>query len=193
MKMINVSKWAVVIACTGFMALASQVRATSLTFGDMYDLGIVLYGISSGDAQRTSYVNELISLAPGTMGFFDPGTQQTYNRSLSNWGGPYPFYPTAVFALNSSGNPSATIDLGTGGYQYLFAKYDGPNYGAEVWDLFSLTGTITIPEFAGPGEQNQLSGWTLYTGTPQVPDGGSTVLFLGAALSAIGLLRRKLS
>ena len=64
MKMIKLTKWAAVIACTGFMALASQVRATSLTFGDMYDLGLINYGISSGDAQRTAYVNELISLAP---------------------------------------------------------------------------------------------------------------------------------
>jgi VPDSG-CTERM motif len=191
--MIKLAKWSVVIACIGFMALASQVRATALTFGDMYDLGLINYGISSGDAQRTSYVNELVTLAPGTTGFYDAGTGQTYNRSLSNWGGPYPFYPTAVFGSNSSGNPSTNIDLSTGGYQYLFAKYDGQSYGAEVWDLSGLTGTITIPEFALPDGHCQLSGWTLYTGTPQVPDGGSTVLLLGAALSAIGLLRRKLS
>ena len=193
MKMISLPKWAVVIACTGFMALASQVRATSLTFSDMYDLGTINYGIASGDADRTAYVNELISLAPGTMNFFDAGTAQTYNRSLSNWGGPYPFYPAAVFALNSGGNPSTTINLGTGGYQYLFAKYDGPNYGAEVWDLSGLTGTITIPEFALPDGHCQISGWTLFTPGGQVPDGGSTVLLLGAALSAIGLVHRKLS
>jgi len=190
MKMISLPKWAVVIACTGFVALASQVTATSLTFADMYDLGIINYGISSGDAQRTSYVNELISLAPGTTNFFDPGTGQTYNRSLSVYGAPY---PTAVFGLNSGGNPSTSIDLGTGGYQYLFAKYDGTNYGAEVWDLSGLTGTITIPEFAAPDGHCQISGWTLFTGTPQVPDGGNTVLLLGAGLSAIGLVRRKLS
>src|ERR1700720_3261135 len=129
MKMINLTKWAVVIACTGFMALASQVGATSLTFGDTYDLGVINYGIASGDADRTAYVNELISLAPGTTNFFDPVTAQTYNRSLSVYGAPY---PTAVFALNSGGNPSTTLDLGTAGYEYLFAKYDGTNYGAEV-------------------------------------------------------------
>ena len=187
----KLTKWAVMIACTGFIALASQVRATALTFGDIHDLGYINPAVSSGDAQRTAYVNELISLAPGTTGFFDPVTGQTYNRSLSVHGAPY---PTAVFDHNSGGSPPTTIDISTGSYQYLFAKYDGPNYGAEVWDLNGLTGTITIPEFAGPDGQLQLSGWTLFTGTPTtVPDGGTTVMLLGAALSAIGLLRRKLS
>jgi hypothetical protein len=190
MKMITSRAWALVIACAAFMAVASQARATSLTFGDSYDLGIVLYGLASGDAQRTAYVNELISLAPGTTGFFDPVTGQTYNRSSSLYGSPY---PAAVFELNSNGNPQTTINLGAEGYQYLFAKYDGSSFGAEVWDLNGLTGTITIPEFALPDGHCQISGWTLFNGgdVPSVPDGGSTVTLLGAALSAIGLIRRK--
>jgi hypothetical protein len=59
--------------------------------------------------------------------------------------------------------------------------------------VFGLTGTITIPEFGSPDGHNQLSGWTLFTPGGQVPDGGSTIFLLGAALSAIGLVRRKLS
>src|SRR6266446_8092251 len=173
MQMIRLTKWAVVIACTGFMALVSQVRATSLTFGDTYDLGLITYGLPSGDQYRTAYVNELISLAPGTVNFFDPVTGQTYNRSSSTHGFPY---PTAVFDENNGGGSASSItsiNLGTDGYQYLFVKYDGTNYGAEVWDISGLTGTITVPEFASPDGHNQISGWTLFNGGQvQAPDGG---------------------
>jgi hypothetical protein len=179
-------RYSVVMACFGIMALASQVKATALDFGDIHDLGTVMYGIPSGDQDRTNYVNEFISLAPGTMNFNDPGTGQTYTRSLSVYGGPY---PTAVFGLDGTGT---NINLGTTGYQYLFAKYDGPNAGSEVWDLSSLTGTITIPANGLAGQNYGLSGWTLFTGDA-VPDSGSTVLLLGAALSAIGLVRCRLA
>jgi VPDSG-CTERM motif len=188
MKMINVTKWAVVIACVGFMALTSQVRATALTFGDTFDLGTVLYGIPSGDADRTSYVNELISLAPGTVNFNDPGTGQTYTRSMSTFGSPY---PAAVFGLDGG---STTINLGTTGYQYLLAKYDGPNAGSEVWDINGLLGIITIPANGLAGQNYGLSGWTLFNGVGgnDVPDGGSTVMLLGAALTGLGVARRYL-
>jgi hypothetical protein len=40
---------------------------------------------------------------------------------------------------------STTINLGAGGlYGYLFAKYNGPNYGSEVWDGGDLSGIIAI-------------------------------------------------
>jgi PEP-CTERM motif len=181
MKMINVTKWAVVIASIGFMALASQVMA--LGFGDTYDLGSILYGIPSGDANRAAYVNELISLAPGTTNFFDPVTAQTYNRSLSLYGAPY---PAAVFALNGTGT---SINLGVNGYQYLFAKYDGPNAGSEVWDVNGLTGTITIPAVGLVGQNYGLSGWTLFNPGP-IPEPGTVGLVALGALGLIGVLRK---
>jgi hypothetical protein len=183
MKMINVRKWGVVIACIGFVALASQVRANPLDFGDVYDLGDVLYGIPSGDADRTSYTNELISLAPGAH-FDDPVTGQHYDRSLSLYGSPY---PTAVFALNGTGT---SINLGASGYQYLFAKYDGPNGGSEVWDLNGLTGTITIPAFGLVGQNYGLSGWTLFN---PVPEPGTIGLVALGALGLLGAVRKRRS
>jgi hypothetical protein len=93
--------------------------------------------------------------------------------------------PTAVFALNGTGT---TIDLGSGLYSYLFAKYDGPNYGSEVWYVGNLSGIITIPATGG---RYGLSGWTLFgPGGGQVPDGGTTVMLLGAALGALAMARR---
>jgi hypothetical protein len=184
MKMMNAAKWGIVIGCIGFMALASQVRA--LDFGDIYDLGSIMYGIPSGDADRTAYVNELISLAPGATNFFDPVTAQTYNRSLSVYGAPY---PTAVFALNGTGT---SINLGVNGYQYLFAKYDGTNAGSEVWDVNGLTGTIMIPANGLAGQNYGLSGWTLFNPGP-IPEPGAVGLVALGALGLIGALRKRRS
>ena len=85
---------------------------------------------------------------------------------------------------------STTIDLGGGGvYTYLFAKYDGKNDNSQVWYVGDLSGIITIPEY-GP-RNHGLSGWILFgPSTPGVPDGGTTVMLLGAALGALGIARR---
>jgi hypothetical protein len=150
-------------------------------------LGQVITGIPSGDDDRTDYVNRLISLAPGTTGFAADG--QIYNRSLANPGPGFPNYPTAVFASNGTGT---SINLGDGTlYSYLFAKYDGPNAGSEVWYVGGVSGIITIPAQGLAGQRYGLSGWTLFgPGVPGVPDGGATVMLLGAALGSLGMARR---
>jgi hypothetical protein len=83
------------------------------------------------------------------------------------------------------------VDLGNGTlYSYLFAKYDGPNAGSEVWYVGGISGVITIPGFGLAGQNYGLSGWTLFGPGVGVPDGGTTVMLLGAALGALGMARR---
>ena len=163
-------------------------KASALDFGDSRDLGTVMFGIPSGDADRTSYVNHLIDMAPGTS---DSALGQDFTRSSNNPGPGFPTFADAVFGLNGT---STTIDLGTGLYSYLFAKYDGKNAGSEVWYVGDLSGVITIPATGLPGpHQYGLSGWTLFgPGGNQVPDGGSTVALLGLALIGIAALRTRL-
>jgi hypothetical protein len=160
--------------------LAFSNNAKALTIGDGHELGFVNFGIPSGDADRLIYVNHLIGMALGTS---DKADGQTYFRS-NNAFSPL---PQAVLAGHVSGT-TTTINLGSGLYTYLFAKYDGPNYGSEVWYVGDLSGTITIPATAGG---YGLSGWTLFgPGVPGVPDGGTTAMLLGAALSVLGVARR---
>jgi VPDSG-CTERM motif len=161
------------------LTFSSSARAVSLQIGDSHELGFVNYGIPSGDADRTAYVNYLIGMALGTQA---DALGQHFTRSNNSFGS----LPTAVFALNGTGT---SVNLGSGGtYSYLFAKYDGPNYGSEVWYVGDLSGVITIPATAGG---YGLSGWTLFgPGAPGVPDGGATVMLLGAALGALGMARR---
>jgi hypothetical protein len=129
----------------------------------------------------TAYVNYLIGMSLGTT---DVALRQTFHRSNNDFGP----LPSAVFDRNGTGR---TIDLGAGGlYSYLFVNYNGPrNHGAEVWYVGNLSGIITIPVAAG---RHGVSGWALFGLGVGVPDGGATVMLLGAALGVLGMARRYL-
>jgi hypothetical protein len=175
------------LLCTALAGalLAFSPNAKALTIGDDHELGFVEFGIPSSEQDRVNYTNHLIGMALGST---DQALGQTFFRSNNDFGP----LPTAVIVgptVTFQNPPSVvSIDIGTGLYTYLFAKYDGPNYGSEVWYIGDLSGIITIPGFAG---QYGLSGYTLFgPGTPGVPDGGSTVMLLGTAFGALGMARR---
>ena len=177
--------------CAGLLALcvALPTAARALTIGDSHELGFVEFGIPSGDADRTTYVNAMIGLPLGdSTHVVLSGHDNLVTRSNNDFGAlPAP----AVFGLNSNG-ADTTVDLGAAGglYSYLFAKYDGPNYGAEVWFVGDLTGTITIPA-AGGGYG--LSGWTLFGpgGGNNTPDSGTAAALLGLGLTGLAGLRAR--
>jgi len=74
---------------------------------------------------------------------------------------------------------------------YILGKYDGPNYGSEVWYGAGLSGVITLPEF-GNGTQFGLSHVFVFNGTPvTTPDSGTTAALLGLALTGLAGLRAK--
>ena len=170
--------------CAAMLASTHNASALNLSPGDTYTLGYVYYGIPSGDVDRQNYVNDLVYM---------------YNNGITNWsnngqtyqivnGSPHfgATLPNAIWAADGTGT---TINLGLPGtYNYLFAKYDGPNQGSVVWYVGNLSGSITIDAtWGGYG----LSGWTLFgPGGAGAPDGGTTVMLLGAALGALGMARR---
>jgi hypothetical protein len=137
----------------------------------------------------------VIGLAPGGSGDFlapapPPNNIQHITRSMNLFAS----LPAADANIIAEGGGSdTTIDLGAGGvYSYLFAKYDGQNDLSQVWYVGNLTGIITIPAF-GPNNHG-LSGWILFgPGGVPTPDGGATVMLLGAGLGVLGLVRRYLS
>jgi VPDSG-CTERM motif len=165
--------------CGLLLAFSHQAGAVSITLHDAHELGFVNFGIPSGDADRTLYVNHLINQALGTT---DHADGQTYTRSTN-------FFSSLDAAVWNSNGTGTSVNVGTTGFEYLFAKYDGPNYGSEVWYIGGLTGTITIPATAGG---YGLSGWTLFTPGSQVPDGGSTVALLGLTLVGLAVVRARL-
>jgi hypothetical protein len=171
--------------CAGLLALcvALPTAARALTIADSHELGFVEFGIPSGDADRTNYVNHLIGMSLGST---DVALGQTFTRSNNDFGP----LPTAIFSHNSAGKGITTVDLGTNLYSYLFAKYDGPNYGSEVWFVGDLSGVITIPDKAGG---YGLSGWTLFGpgGGNNTPDSGTAAALLGLGLTGLAGLRAR--
>lgn len=157
-------------------------HANALSIGDAHELGFVNFGIPSGDADRTNYVNDLIAMGLGTTA---NALGQTFSRSNNVFGS----LPTAVFAADGTGT---SINLGSDQFSYLFAKYDGPNYGSEVWYVGDLSGMITIPA-NGNGDKYGLSGWTLFGpgSVAPVPEPGSMLLLGSGVLGVAGVLRRK--
>jgi hypothetical protein len=177
MKLIPTCKLALLCTAVCATMLAFSPNARALTIGDNHELGFIIAG-NVGDATRTLFVNHLIGMAEGGS---DVLMGDIFFRSNNHFAS----LPTAVFvSTTTTANPptQVSINIGTGLYSYLYAKYDGPNAGTEVWYIGDLSGTITIPGFNGYG----LSGYTLFgPGGQGVPDGGTTAMLLGTAFGAL--------
>jgi hypothetical protein len=197
MKTNGISKGKVVlllgIGCAIMLASGSNANANrislppsiNLTIGDQRELGQVQPATPEGDAEITQYVNFMIGLSLGGSGHVIIGPHNTLvTRSMNDFGS---LLGPATLALRGT---LTTINFGTQGtYDYLFAHYGGPGGGfAEVWYVGNLNGSISIP---ATGLGHGLSGWALFTAAGgAVPDGGTTVMLLGAALGALGVVRR---
>ena len=188
MKMRKLAYMAAIALAFGVLAgLPSAAQA--LTFGDTRDLGSITPPEPASPSDEEGYINTLIAQSPGVhvIGAY------TYTRTTASCG----TCPAAVFnsrvtkeqgfTLDANGN--VVVDLGSGGFTYLLGKFDGPNGGDEVWNVQGLTGLVTIPA-TGFGPYG-LSHWSLFgPGGAGVPDGGATVMLLGAALGSLGMARR---
>jgi VPDSG-CTERM motif len=187
MKLIPTSKLALLCTAVCATMFAFSNNANALTIGDTHELGFIVAG-NVGLQERMDFVNHLIGMAAPSSDTFN---NNSFSRS-SNFASPFvlPAATTTPGTVDFTNPPSTvSINIGSQGtFTYLYAKYDGQNAGTEVWYIGDLSGIITIPGFLG---QYGLSGYTLFgTGGNGVPDGGTTVMLLGAALGALGMARR---
>ena len=179
-----------VLVCTAFCAAAmlaftnnANADATLGFFPDTHVVGTISPGAPADPDDVASYINNMIALP---LGGSDTFAGQNITRTTNVFGS-LPVIPIPSGGVTGTGT---TIDLNTlGTFTYLFAKYDGQNDNSQVWNISGLTGIITIPADGPLGYG--LSGWILFNQTaPPVPDGGTTVMLLGAALGALGMARR---
>ena len=177
---------------TGFVVtLGLTSSAFALTINDPGVVGA--YGIDSGF--NSSVANEilvgqhLLDMAAGTT---DPN-----GCSLSG-----PCYQTSN--TEYSGTLTGGIqspDLGLGdhayqvpaGYNYVLAKYDGPNAGYVLFYTGGAATTLSQYSYSiwsnGVDQNDYLISH--FTAFNAVPDGGSTATLLGGALMAFGVVARR--
>ena len=183
------------LACAVMLAFTNNARAdATLGFfdpntltGDVHVVGTVSPAAPADATAHATYINFLITMGLNTSATHDFGQPlgiQNFYRTTNTFGS----LPQASNVGSVSGT-GTTINLNTlGTFTYLFAKYDGQNDTSVVWNISGLTGVLTIPQDGPLGYG--LSGWILFGPTGTVPDGGTTVMLLGAALGALGMARR---
>jgi VPDSG-CTERM motif len=199
---------AVLIALSGLCLTQRANAILEMTYNDgsghssQYLVGTVIPGTQSGgQAQRDAdMTNALLAMGLGGQTSGSP----LYSRSFNNFGSLPPATTAGAVPVTGilDGTSPVTVNLGTG-YQYLVVAYDGPNGGVAVFNVAGLTGTIDLYRYAKPRANGNLlgsnvaqqgyfkmTGWTLLNPTGAVPDGGATVMLLGAGLGALGMARR---
>ncbi|HET6888717.1 MAG TPA: VPDSG-CTERM sorting domain-containing protein [Candidatus Udaeobacter sp.] len=170
--------------------------------------GTVIPGTQSGGQvdRDVLMTNQLVSMTLGQQGtFIVNGDSGLYSRSFNSFGTPPAAIAAGAVPVTGilDGTTPVTVNLGTG-FTYLVAAYDGPNGSVAVFNVAGLTGSVDLYRYAkrdgltgnliGSNVAAQgffkMTGWTLLNPTGAVPDGGTTVMLLGAALGGLGMARR---
>ena len=191
MRMTKYTSWAVAIG----LALTAA-PASALTINDAGVVGTVEAGTqNSSPSNETEWANYLLSLGATTTTTADgnvplDGQNETYKTSSTDYNG--------TLSTGTQSAPVGTNDPipNVAGSQYALVKYDGQNAGYVLYNVADFDGgSGNLPEFSyslwGKAEQYRVSHVTTFGGkTTTVPDGGATLILLGAALSGLGAARR---
>jgi hypothetical protein len=211
----NITKWLAASVVFGLLSFATE-RADAIPLEMSYTnnspnlVGTVVPGIQAGGQldRDVAMTNQLLGMSLGYS--FTDNLNRVYSRT--NMSGAGLLQATATGGVPVTGIVAGTtpisIDLSQyGTFHYLVAAYDGPNGGVAVFNIAGLTGTIELYRYAKPEKVNGqftgnllgsntaqqgyflMTGWSLLNPT-SVPDGGATVMLLGAALGALGIVRR---
>jgi hypothetical protein len=188
----------IAIACALAFALPTANAGAStlaLDFGDAYYVGRIVDGIPSSEALEAVYITYLLRLAPGDPQIQLPGGSppegELYDRLGSSLMLPLPPLVTAGVKDESGGSI-----IWVSGVGYILAKYDqaNPGAGAYVWYVGGLVGYVSVPTHS-PSTLDDKGKEVRYglghTTSFGVPDGGATLMLLGATLFGLGVLRRR--
>jgi len=159
-------------------------------------VGTVIPGEPAGIELEVGYVNQLLSMgADETVTLINPinDKSNTYATSGTDYVGSVSL--TNAFKLDgdlSPGEPNPAFTLVGSGFDYVLAKYDGPQGGSVVWYLGGNSFELPETSFGlwenTAGEGFEISHWTGFT---SVPDGSTTAVLLGIAMVGLGLAGRR--
>lgn len=163
------------------LALIPSAKAVTFDFSSPYYLGYETPGHPANATDVAGYINNLITLSLNTTATI--GTD-FYSRSGNAPGPLGQAVPNTDFGLSPA---TVTLD---GSLTYLSAHYG--NGEQVIWYVLGLSGTYNIMQEGG-ANGNGLSGVLGFTKTTTtVPDGGTTIMLLGAAMSGLGMVARRL-
>jgi hypothetical protein len=178
----------IVLAASAALVIAPGAKAAVEV-----DLGN--YGVGSSETvippseMNATYLQDTVSFyntgSPTSITLGSGKNQATYHFTKHE-GSLTPATLTAPTKLNSEitsftgqGSASATLNLASGGFEYLIAQWDGPNGANAVYYVGNLSGTITLnnlnPQF-GPGGGYGLSGFWLGGGNNLPPNPNENIV-----------------
>jgi hypothetical protein len=174
------------------LAFATQAYALSIDLTDTRYLGWVDPSVPASNAGEVGSINDLRTVLPtgDNPAVLTDIDGVVNNANIGRTGVSVVGLPVATTTgADGNNNPSASVDVT--GFTYLLGKYGDTGH---IWYVGGLSGVQTIPlnEPDSLGGQGQ-SHYSLFNPTPStgVPDGGATVLLLGAALSALAFVGRR--
>jgi hypothetical protein len=174
------------------LAIAMGSSASAINLNDPGVVGTVTDGAPASIEDEVVYVNTLLGLGANVTQTI---ADELYKTSSTDYNGTVS--ADGAFKMNTT---DAGFSLTVSGYEYVLAKYDGLNGGSILF--FVDGGTIVLPGTSEPlwtnpgGNGFGISHWTGFGPNdppPSVPDAGSTLAMIGAAMTSLGFLRRKLS
>ncbi|WP_425398156.1 hypothetical protein [Aeoliella sp.] len=168
---------------------ASSKASITLSFYDANYLGHIYDAQPASPTDEVSYIKDLITLGAGD-GVTDVNGAD-YDRLNSTLAGPFDMPSTTDDFRGADSVYQITL---TESYQYIYGKYDGPNYGAEVWYFPNgITGMVTLPQYPKDyPNQYALSHASAYNQVAPVPEAGSFIVWGTLAITGLSLCRRKL-
>ncbi|HEU5125779.1 MAG TPA: VPDSG-CTERM sorting domain-containing protein [Verrucomicrobiae bacterium] len=168
------------------LGMASSVQATLITGSISFNGGANLDTGSAGTATKvTTWVTPFVFQSDLSAGAVAPFTAVTIANPWNFASGPianfwqvggYTFDLTSSYVFSQGGSPAGVSVKGTG-----ILKHAGFEDTVASWSF-----DVSDPSVGSPAT------WSIRASSGAVPDGGTTVMLLGAGLSCLGLIRRKL-
>lgn len=171
-----------VAALVGLLLLAlSTARALDFNWdGSTGMVGTIRSGEPADPAFEADYANWLLGLASNVETTHDFGGAE----------GSHTFKTSAVDFDGTVSDGQQFDGTSGSGWDWVLAKYDGPNGGDVLWYVggaaFTLPGTSLGLWTNDAGQGYGISHWTGFGGSTNVPDGGMTAVLLALGLTAIG-------
>ena len=201
--------FAIIAAVALLSGFSSQAAALPISINDPGVVGL-LEGQTANDVTVEAQIaNNILSLgesvtvlasvfASPAVGDINCNGGQNDQRPCHYMTGDNAYSGTVTGGVKQDTNPTVLLPQALLS-AYILVKFDGPNAGYVLFNTadWLAAGNTTLPAtgdgLANWGAQGSGNSHYTYFGSRTVPDGGMSLLLLGAALGGLGILRRRMN